>query len=637
MKIKFEHIAQNIKETVSIDDISSKLFQLGHEHEIHNNIFDIEFTPNRGDCLSIKGILRDLAAFYTVNDRKDLFEGEINTFPINFKNNYIEACPTISFLRIEIGDNIKEYQNDLKNYFNDLQLNKNNFFTDISNYLSYETGQPTHCYDAKKIDGEIVLENYESEYDLETLLDKNIKLTNSNAVFKIDKKIINLAGVVGDKSTSCTSKTREVIIECAYFNPEIIIGKSIKYDIKSDAAHKFERGVDPSSHEYVLRRFINIVKDHTEIKRLELFSETYKEPEKITINLDVKKINKILGISIAKDDYIEHLIKLGFEVSNTKIIVPSHRSDIKHENDLAEEVARIIGYDNIPVAKLELPKLSNKKTFLEERKLKQILINDGFYEVINFPFTSVDDNNSLTVDNPLDSNKKYLRKNLRHSLIENLLFNERRQQDSVKLFEISDIYEVDFEKNKLLKKRVLGIIASGRIAKNYKEFSKKIDKNYIDKILEKICDDVAVQSTLLDRTNMNSKLKNNIYYVELDLQRFDYGNLEDITDDFHLNKFNKYEEISEFPCSIRDLSFSVKDSVDLDILYKKINEFKYDILKENYIFDFFYNNKTKEIKIGYRFIFQSKTKTLTDYDVDNVVNDIIENTTKINSISIPGL
>ena len=136
---------------------------------------------------------------------------------------------------------------------------------------------------------------------------------------------------------------------------------------------------------------------------------------------------------------------------------------------------------------------------------------------------------------------------------------------------------------------------------------------------------------------MNSKLKNNIYYVELDLQRFDYGNLEDITDDFHLNKFNKYEEISEFPCSIRDLSFSVKDSVDLDILYKKINEFKYDILKENYIFDFFYNNKTKEIKIGYRFIFQSKTKTLTDYDVDNVVNDIIENTTKINSISIPGL
>ena len=137
--------------------------------------------------------------------------------------------------------------------------------------MSYETGQPTHCYDAKKIDGEIVLENYESEYDLETLLDKNIKLTNSNAVFKIDKKIINLAGVVGDKSTSCTSKTREVIIECAYFNPEIIIGKSIKYDIKSDAAHKFERGVDPSSHEYVLRRFINIVKDHTEIKRLELF------------------------------------------------------------------------------------------------------------------------------------------------------------------------------------------------------------------------------------------------------------------------------------------------------------------------------------------------------------------------------
>ena len=148
------------------------------------------------------------------------------------------------------------YHGELKDYFDDLDVNKNNFFTDISNYISYETGQPTHCYDAQKINNSFSLVQNNNEHVFETVIDKKINLKGKNLVFvNNDSTVINLAGVMGGANTACTKDTRSVIIECATFNPEYIIGQSIKYDIKSDAAHKYERGVDPLSREMCLEGF----------------------------------------------------------------------------------------------------------------------------------------------------------------------------------------------------------------------------------------------------------------------------------------------------------------------------------------------------------------------------------------------
>ena len=250
MKLSFRHIKDRITEEVTIDEISEKLFQLGHENTIENEIIDIEITPNRGDCLSLLGILRELSVFYDVDKEFDLYSGDIEKFDIDFENLAPETCQEISFLYLHIENDIKDFSNDLQSYFNDLGINNNNFFTDISNYVSYEIGQPTHCYDYKNVDKKITFTILEKDTKFRTLMGNEINLTDRNPVFLIDEKVANLAGVMGGEDTACSSKTRSVVVECAYFNPEEIIGQALKYDIQSEAAYKFERGVDKNIQEF---------------------------------------------------------------------------------------------------------------------------------------------------------------------------------------------------------------------------------------------------------------------------------------------------------------------------------------------------------------------------------------------------
>ena len=277
MKISYSHLVSQIKEKPSIEMISENLFQLGHEHEIDGDILNMELTPNRGDCLSMNGILRDLSVFYNINFKGKIYSEKIDKLHLDFENLSQNICPKISFLKIEIDKIPNEYNQYFNDYFMKLHLNKNNFFTDVSNYLSYETGQPTHCYDASKINGKLVLQELELNQEFHTLLDKKITLSDKNSVFSIDDEVVNLAGVVGGKSTACTLETKTVLVECAFFEPEAIIGKSLKYDIQSEASHKFERFVDPESHDYVIRRFINIVSEHANIKDMSFMSYEYKK------------------------------------------------------------------------------------------------------------------------------------------------------------------------------------------------------------------------------------------------------------------------------------------------------------------------------------------------------------------------
>ena len=174
MKISYNHLVNHIKENPSIEMVSESLFQLGHEHEIDGDILDMELTPNRGDCLSVKGLLRDLSVFYTVNLKEKIYNEKIDELQLDFENLSHNTCPKISFLKMEIDKIPKKYNQYLNDYFMKFNLNKNNFFTDVSNYLSYETGQPTHCYDATKINGKLVLQESEINQEFHTLLDKKI-------------------------------------------------------------------------------------------------------------------------------------------------------------------------------------------------------------------------------------------------------------------------------------------------------------------------------------------------------------------------------------------------------------------------------------------------------------------------------
>ena len=635
MKIPYQNIIDSIPSKPTIYEVSSKLFQLGHENEIIGDILDIDLTPNRGDCQSLNGILRDLNVFYDIDMIDDIYEKNISDFQFNFVNKKPIFCPKISFLYLEVDKAEVEYKNELKNYFTDNDLKRNNFFTDISNYISYETGQPTHCYDAKKINGELTLDIVNDEHDFDTLLGSKIKLTDNNLVFKCKDEIINLAGIMGGKSTSCNAETTQVIIECAYFVPEIISGKSVKYDLKSDAAYKFERGVDFEKHEYVLRRFAKIVENHLAIKNIKIFSKEYSNLIKKNIPIDVHKINTILGINLSNDQYCEYLKKLGFSLKDNLAHVPSYRNDISTQNDLAEEVARVIGYNNIENKSLEINTNSISKINhpYDCNNVRKVLSIHGFFEVINNPFVSYQEKKAISVDNPLDSSKKFLRTTLKQSLINNLLFNERRQKDSIKLYEISDIYSSNDAQNP---KKIIGIIATGRAGQNYEQFSKKIDSNTIIKALQEISPHVKYDVINISRSDLETKVKTKIYYAEIELKDFIKSTNETVSPHYIVKEFKKYAQISDFPISTRDLSFSVKNNDDYEALQKLVLGYKHDFLKEVFIFDFFIN-KRDEIKIGFRLKFQSTISTITEREVNNVVDLIIKESLLLKSVNLPGL
>ena len=158
MKIHINHLKRFIKDDIDPDELSEKFMQLGHENTYQKGIFDLEITPNRGDCLSIKGILRELNNLYNVNTSFKTFDGKIEELNFNFINNSENDCPVINFLHIEVDKIPSQYKSYLQSYFDELNINKNNFFTDISNYVSYEQGNPTHCYDLEKVGDQLVLE-----------------------------------------------------------------------------------------------------------------------------------------------------------------------------------------------------------------------------------------------------------------------------------------------------------------------------------------------------------------------------------------------------------------------------------------------------------------------------------------------
>ena len=483
--------------------------------------------------------------------------------------------------------------------------------------------------------GKLLFHEIEKNEEFETLLDKKITLTGKNSVFSLNGNVINLAGIVGGKSTSCSNNTKTVIVECAFFQPEAIIGKSVKYDIQSDASHKFERGADPECHDRVLRRFIKVVSEHTNIKEMSIISYKSRDNPTYKLPVNIQKINQIIGMNINEKVYLSYLSKLGFVTDEGFIKVPSFRSDIKTQNDLSEEVARVIGYDNIPSLDINIPKNEKTKHKDIEDKLRFFLLDHGFYEVINSPFVRCPaEEEAIRVDNPLDSNREYLRTNITNSLVENLLFNERRQKDSIKLFEISDLYS---SSNGISKKRKLSVIASGRVGENYKDFSKKINKKYLVMLFQEILPNEVFDFKIISRELLDTKIKNEIVSLEADINSFSSDILSYKERSQSPESFAQYSPISDLPSSIKDISYSIKDYSKTQELQDLLLNYKSDIVKNIYIFDYFKNEKQEEIKIGFRFTFQSKKATLNSAEIELVYNDIVNKSLSISGISIPGM
>jgi phenylalanyl-tRNA synthetase beta chain len=635
MIVSKNHLKRFLRQDFTVEELSASLFQLGHENEIFKDLIDIDITPNRGDCLSLFGLARDLNNFYKLKEDIDLYKKDLDTFDFNFLNHAKEDCPRISFLLVDVECLPTNYKNYLEEYFSELGIKKNNFFTDISNYLSYELGQPTHCYDYAKVCEGLELKKIKENQVFKTITNKEIILQETNLVFTSNNKTVNLAGVMGGASTGCSSSTKTILLECAYFVSDSIIGKSTKYDLGSEAAYKFERGTDPEGIERAIRRFIHIVEDHTKIKDLKIFREDSIKKADRFIKFEPSKIKSILGTEIKAKDFDRYLNNLGFSLKDKKILIPSHRNDIESCNDIAEEIARLLGYDNIKKRIINLPKQASLEISLDD-KIRSFLVRKGFNEVINFPFSENENTHSVEIDNPLDSNKRFFRTNITESIVDNILFNERRQKDSIKLFEISDIYNFDKDTNGFKKTKRIALIQSGRKGNNYKDFNKIMDKDAIISVFSELELGLSLEATEISRTNLESKIKYPIYSLEFNIKELKEALKSEIPT--ILPKFTniKYSQISEFPSIKRDLSFQIKDLKNIDKLINLITSFGNDLLKESFIFDFYNDVERNQCKLGFRFIFQSPEKTLRDTEVDYIINDIVKSVSQIDDVKVPG-
>ena len=645
MKIVYSHLLNFLEKKPSLEELSDKLFQLGHEHEIEGDVLDLEITPNRGDCLSLKGIARDLNHFYKAALEKEVYDAEIPESSLVFENKAEDLCPNISFVEIEIEGKIKDYEPYLDNYFQDLKLNKNNLFTDISNYLAYETGQPTHCYDATKIDGPLVLEKRNKQEKFKTLLGSEIELNGENLVFTVNGVAVDLAGTMGDESTSCSEDTTKVLVECAYFKPEEILGKARQYNLNSEASYKFERGVDFLAQEQVLRRFIAVVADHAKIKSLALKTEQRKV-DRTEVEFDSERLNKIIGTELTEKEQKNYLNSLYF-MTDDKVEVPSHRSDVDQLNDLAEEITRMIGYDDVAPKALALPVKAKKIEANFEELCRDYLVNNGFFEVVNFPFNDNQDDSAISVDNPLDKQRSKMRVCITKSIKENVVFNQNRQKDSIKLFEFSDIYTKDGNENKL------AVIVSGKTNKNFKEFNAQLDYSYLKGLIKTIFSEILGKELNFELDqSQNYDLYEKVYCNEEHIGRIGKLSKEFVGSKTKTPVFSfelainnlklptkKQSRISDFPASYRDLSFSLDNHENLEQLATLIKKYEEssELMVDCFVFDLFENKKQNLLKVGYRFKFQALENNITDEETEAVMNPLIKESLQIDGINIEGL
>ena len=321
---------------------------------------------------------------------------------------------------------------------------------DIVNFVMLESGQPMHVFDQDKIEGDIEVRFAESKEQIKILGEKNLKLTKDCLVISDKRTPIAFAGISGGLNHSVSKKTKNFIIESAFFDPSVIKGKARRYGFQTDASQRFERGVDFNLHEIALKEALSIIKEiyQADISQIETIKNKYF-PKKKLISISSADVNQKLGTNLNENTIKSILNRLEIKLIkrnkiNLTFEVPSHRFDLSIKEDLIEEVARIVGYDNLPQIKNDQVSQHYEKSkydFINEMKI--FMINKGFNEVINYSFLDKQslenlgiEEKSISIKNPLNNSLSTLRTSLLPSLATNLEFNINRGQNFLNIFEI---------------------------------------------------------------------------------------------------------------------------------------------------------------------------------------------------------
>ena len=447
-------------ESDGITELSSSKYakKIGNSYfpKSNLNLIDLSITPNRPDCLGIRGIARDLAAS-GFGKLKDLKEKKIKSkiksnlkVKINKEKN--QGCIAFGSCLITNVKNIESPQ-WLKDKLISIGQKPISAIVDITNYVMFDINRPLHAYDADKIEKGIKVRNSKSGEEFTALDNKNYKLENNMCVISDDKGVLGLGGIIGGARSGTEFDTKNILLESAYFEPRSIRNTAKKLNIDTDAKFRFERGIDPSSIESGLNKAASLIKEICggEVSKVDIQKvQTFKNKK---IKFDPSLFEKISGFKISNKEMLKILEDLGFKSKKGKkyfeLTVPSWRPDISKEVDIVEELVRISGYDKIKT--INPIKERNKPTLNQSQKLfhflQRAVASKGYLEAITWSFTDKNyndyfkgDNQEIKIVNPISSELGVLRSSIFSNLIMYMSKNLDRGFKDISIFEIGPIF-----------------------------------------------------------------------------------------------------------------------------------------------------------------------------------------------------
>jgi phenylalanyl-tRNA synthetase beta chain len=632
---------------------------------------DNKSISNRPDLWGHYGIARELSVIfnlklkeYSPKELKIKESGDKNNIKVDVKDKNL--CSMYVALRID-EVKIEKSPKWLSDRLLAVGIKPINNIVDATNYVMIETGQPLHAFDADYV-SEIVVRTANKNEKIITLDDTERELTENDLVIANNKEAIAIAGVIGGKNSEINNATSSIILEAANFDDISVRKTAQRLSSRTDAAMRFEKGLDPNLCDLALRRFVEIIKESCPKAAFNfqpVVVDNYKKEERV-IDLDLEWAKKIIGQEIDKKDTKKILEKLDFGIEEKKdnvlsVKIPSWRmKDIKIKEDIIEEIIRIFGYDNIDIVLPKTEIIPPEKSFIMEleRKVTNILsLSYNFSEVYNYSFVNeeqliklgMDPSSYIKLLNPLSKQHTLLRQTLSVNLFSNIKSNQAKYSD-ISIFEFGNIFlsipgEVskDFQSGENLpyQSRKLALTVSRDKGDSFSEL-KDVVYNFISELTSSFELEFAPTESIVSWADEKEKCllmmgsKEIGFLAKLDKKIANKNGIKKETSSVEINfpllteivlagGLKEYKPLAKFPAINRDLAFVV----DKKILFNDIkNEIKNSspLIVDIELFDVYTGEKIDENKksMAFHLVYQSEEKTLTSEELDSIQAELVE-------------
>lgn len=626
---------------------------------LDDNSIEIDLTPNRADCLSIYGIAREVAA---------LTDNTLNVLSIEkqaVKNNQIKpvtvddatACPRY-FSRVITGVNAKAVTPLwMKERLRRSGVQLTSVIVDITNYVLLTFGQPMHAFDADQL-GQEVRVRYAKAGEKITLLNKTeITLDAKTLVIADPTKILAVAGIMGGLETAVNHNTTNIFLESAYFSPQSMRGKAREYALNTESSHRYERGVDPALAEDCIEYATQLILEIAGGKAGKVTGVTQAMPDMPTIELSLVQLNRLLGVAFDAP-LVENILRrlnMKLEANGQDcwcVIPPSYRFDITIEADLIEEVARVYGFQKLP---LKLPKMplhspEIKGMRLTLSRLKTLMVDRGYHEAINYSFISPKFNTffskhpSITVQNPISQDMAVMRQSLLPGLLLNYKANLNRQQPRIRLFEQGRCFFPAEQQHQYQEYEYFSAIAGGSLLPIGSRSAAVVDFYAVKSDLEallgcyeasfsfKVCDEVPWlhpgQSAYIYQQNQPIGVIGVLHPNAMKLLQIKSHPpvVFELYCDKIMNKSSThYQKISKFPSVSRDIALIVDQQTSAQSVIDAAKKAKVTFLQEIDVFDIYQDDTLPQNKksVAIRLTFQNDVKTLNEQEISDAMNKIL--------------